>query len=407
MKKILTTLNKERVEILSTISFLLGFSGALLFYIISFYFKEVFQTDNVGIFFLFSYLVLLVIILHLHKIIAFWGKAKIFYFTLIFRLFLSLILAFLEPSYLSVFFLVLFIISEGVVWILLDILLESFSTDNRSGRIRGLYLAVANTGFILGPFLSVKILNQFGFQGVFLAVFCVQFLVFAISLMNFRGLNHDYHRQETVVEMLKRVIKKKDILRIYYIAFVLEFFYALMVIYTPLYLLEKGLSWNEIGIIFSFMLTPFILLQYPAGVLADKKFGERELLIFAILVMGVSTLSIILISSINILIWIIVLFSTRVGASLIEILRDSYFYKKVDAQDVDIIDFFRTSKPIAYILATGIATLILLYSSMNMVFLITATVVLIALWPAFKLKDNIAEAELINKKRKVKPSLKK
>jgi MFS family permease len=174
----------------------------------------------------------------------------------------------------------------------------------------------------------------------------------------------------------------------------LEFFYALMVIYTPIYLRDIGMSWNEIGIIFTVMLIPFVILQYPVGLLADKKYGEKELLIFSIFIMGATTLGAFFVHSAEIIVWSVVLFFTRIGASMVEILRDSYFYKRIDSYDIDLIDFFRTSRAVAFIAASILSTIYLFIFPVKAIFILVAIVAFSALCPALKLADNKSEREL-------------
>ena len=118
------------------------------------------------------------------------------------------------------------------------------------------------------------------------------------------------------------------------------------------------------------------------------------MIIIALLIMAASTLSIYFIHSMSILVWGVALFATRIGAALIEILRDSYFYKKIDGHDVDIINFMRTSMPVAYIFSTAMSTFFILFFSIKFAFILVALVVLTALYPAFSLKDNKSEREL-------------
>lgn len=376
------------------ISFLMGFSAALLSYILSSYFKLALGTDNVGGFFLLSYFVILISLLNLHKLVGWLGKATVFYITFFFKIVATIFLIFLSPSPIALFFLVIYIITESLGWVNLDIILESFSVDRMSGRIRGLHLTIMNTGFILGPFLSTRILEMFDYKGIFFANFTIQFLIFSIALIGLRGINHTVNRKETAIELLKRVWCKKNILRIYYISAVLEVFYAIMIIYAPLYLLNLGFSWTDIGIAFSIMLVPFVVTQYPMGLIADTKTGEKEFLILAIFIMGVSTLAFFYNESANIFVWAGILFMTRIGASLIEILRDSYFYKKIDGDDIDLIDFFRTSRPIAYMAATGLASILLFFFPMKYIFLFLAAIVFSGLYAAVRLMDNKSEKEI-------------
>ena len=95
--------------------------------------------------------------------------------------------------------------------------------------------------------------------------------------------------------------------------------------------------------------------------------------------------------------WAIMLFATRIGAALIELLRDSYFYKRIDGHDVDLINFFRTALPVAYICATILSSFVFIFLPVKFAFVLTGLVVLSALYPAFKLQDNKCEAEIADK----------
>ena len=154
------------------------------------------------------------------------------------------------------------------------------------------------------------------------------------------------------------------------------------------------MGWDKIGIIFTVMLLPFLFLQYPVGLLADKKTGEKELLAISILLMGASALAVYFVQSTEIVVWSLVLFSGRVGASLVEILGDSYFYKRIDGYDVDVIDFFRTALPLAYIIAAVLSVLVIHIFSINAVFILVGAVVLSAFFPALRLLDNKSEKDL-------------
>ena len=326
-------LDKRRIKLISFISFLSGFSQAILLYVMSYYFRLSSGTENVSLFYTLSYIVVLLFLLNLHKLVRLLGKSNVFFFAIFAKVLVVCVLSVVEPSYLSIAFLMGYIILNSLVWTSVDIILESFSKDLVSGRIRGLHLTIFNLGFLLGPFLSTKILSELNFAGIFTFILIIDAIVLSISLLGLRGVNHRFDQKLKVLDLIKKVLKRKEILRIYYISFVLEFFFALMVIYTPLYLMDLGLSLEKIGVAFTMMLVPFVLLQYPAGILADKKMGEKEMIIFSLILMALSTIGIYFIHSISVLVWGVALFVTRVGAALIEVLRDSYFYKKIDGHD--------------------------------------------------------------------------
>ncbi|MFA6047812.1 MAG: MFS transporter [Parcubacteria group bacterium] len=390
--------NKGKMRLISFVAFLMGFAQAVLLYVMSTYFKRASGIENIGLFYLVAYAITLIIYLNLHKIIKKIGKSNAFFFSLFFKIIAIVILMNWSPSYITVIVMMFYIIMGNLEWLSLDIIIESFSTDTMSGRIRGRYLTILNAGLLLGPFVSTSLLAKFDFWGVFLALFIFNSLIFVISLFGLANVNHKFEANLTSRALLKKIFKRKNIMRAYYVSFVLEFFYALMIIYTPIYLRDSGLSWEQIGYIFTVMLIPFVLAQYPMGVLADKKFGEKEFMIFSLITMALSTGVIFFIGTSDVAVWALVLFLTRIGAALVEVLRDSYFFKRIDAHDVDIIDFFRTAQSSAYILASIISAIILIFFSIKVIFLVVAFVVFSALIPAIKLRDNKCEEEILAEK---------
>ncbi len=387
-------LEKKKVKLISFVSFLMGFSQAMLIYVMAYYFKIVSGNEDVSLFYFLSYAILLIILLNLHKIIRILGKSNVFYFSVLASVFVSFFLVIFPPSYLGIVLLMFYIIFIGLAWVSLDVILESFSTDMMSGRIRGLHLAIINLGYLVGPFLSTKILGKYDFQGIFSFLLVFNSLVLIFSLFGLRNVNHRFNIKLRTRDLIRKVFSNKDIMKVYYISFALDFFYALLVIYTSIYLLDLGMSWSQIGIIFTIMLIPFVVLQYPVGFLADKKMGEKEMLIFSLVLMAVSTGSIYFVTSSKVWVWALILLITRIGASMLEVLRDSYFYKKIDGHNVDLINFFRTSMPVGYIVATGISFPLLLFFQAKIVFILVSLVVLSALVPAFLLIDNKSEKDL-------------
>jgi MFS family permease len=361
-------LNNPAIRTLDVSSFIFGISSALILYLESSYFKTATKSDNVTVFFIVAYAITLVLIFNWHHLIRKFGKKKVFLADFLLKAVFLLTLANLPIGKIGIWFLMGYMILTVLSWIDIDILLEACSRDHKTGRIRGVYLTIMNTGYLVGPFFAGIILNRYSFQPVFLTAALLILVVWIICFFKLQNIESSQIEGVNFISLLRKLSSRKNILRIYYVSFLLEFFYALMIIYTPLYLLELGFSWTDIGKIFTVMLLPFVLLQYPAGYLADKKFEERDMIIISLIIMSFSTLSIFFLSSKSLIVWALILFSTRIGASLIEILRDSYFYKRIDCRDVDIINFFRSVRPMAYILGLLIATPIVYFLHIRFVF---------------------------------------
>lgn len=390
------------MELLSLISFLFGFAQALLLYVTSDYFSQSLGRDNVSSFYFVTYVFALVGLLNMHKVIKSIGKAPAFFFFFFAQIIFLIALVFLNPSLIGILCLMAYIVANYFAWVILDIIIEQYSDDKKSGQIRGLHLMVMSAGVLIGPFFSTSLLTNFGFSGLFVVTLFLNILMFIIALIGLRDVGGKFRGHLTIKDVGLKVFTNKDVLNIYMISLALEAFYALMIVYTSLYLLHIGLSWQQIGIIFTVMLVPFVVIEYPLGILADKKFGEKEMIILGLLIMGISSASIFFIHSKSLIIWSVVLLMTRIGAATVEVLRDSYFYKKIDGRDVDLISFFRTTRSVAYLLAAGISAMILVVLPMEYVFLLVGLLVLLGLYPALKLVDNKSEAELELEYEKVK-----
>jgi len=375
-------LNKPAIRTLDISSFILGISAALILYLESDYFKTATKSENVTVFFIVAYAITIALIFNWHRLVRRFGKKNVFLGNLLAKALVVLMLANLSIGKVGIVFLMGYIILTVLSWIDLDILLEACSRDRKTGRIRGAYLTIMNAGYLVAPFFAGLILNKYGFQPVFLAAALLILAVWLICFFRLRNIDGSQIKGVDFMNLLRKLSGRKNVLRIYYVSFLLEFFYALMIIYTPLYLLDLGFSWADIGKIFTVMLLPFVLLQYPVGYLADKKFEERDMIIFSLILMALSTLAIFFLSSKSVVLWALILFCTRIGASLIEILRDSYFYKRIDCRDVDIINFFRSVRPMAYIIGLLIATPVVYFLEIRFIFPLISVGVLTGIFAA-------------------------
>jgi MFS family permease len=135
------------------------------------------------------------------------------------------------------------------------------------------------------------------------------------------------------------------------------------------------------------MLLPFILFEIPLGRLADKWCGEKEIMTLGLFIMGTSLLIIPFIQIPNILYWTILLFCSRVGASMVEVTAESYFFKHVSKSDTGLISIFRLTQPTAYIVGPIIGAFCIAFLPFEAMFFILALVILKAMSSSSLLQD--------------------
>jgi MFS family permease len=384
-------LNNPAIRTLHVVSFLLGAASAFVIYLESDYLKTATHSENITYFYIVANLIALILVVNWHHFLRLFGKSKVYLATLFIKGVILLALSFLPVSLFSAWVLAAYMILTVLMWIDLDILLETCSIDKKTGKIRGIYMTIVSAGYLASPLFVGIIVNRFGFQSAFAASFAVIFVVFLISVWKLRDIDHYHPKKSGLMELIRKVKNRKNILRAYYVSFLMDFFYALMVIYTPLYLLDLGFGWTDIGIIFTIMLVPFVLTTYPAGILVDKYIEERDLLLISLFITAISTTAIFFITSDNFVIWAVALFCTRVGSSLVDVAKESYFYKRIDCQDIDIIDFFRTVRPIAYVIGPLIATPIIYFLHIKYIFPVIGLIMLTGIFAA----KNMASSRIL------------
>ena len=269
-----------------------------------------------------------------------------------------------------------------------DLLLESFSKNARTGTVRGNYLTVANIAWLVSPFIAGLALKNGDYWRIYLMGLAFLLAAFIIFRKFFRGFKDPAYNALPFFATARAIFRKRNIWLIFGAAFVLHFFYALMVIYMPLYLHEYiGFAWQEIGIMFSIMLLPFVLLEGPLGRIADRWLGEKEFLAAGFVITAAATALVGFLSTSSFALWTSVLLATRVGASMIEIMSETYFFKKIGAGDAAIVAFYRAVRPFAYIVAPLFASFFLAAFALGDLFFALAAITLAGLAFTIPLKD--------------------
>ncbi len=306
-----------------------------------------------------------------------FGNYKVFITSLIIEVFALLILILSNSALLGILcFMTIFII-HSITFINLDIFLEKHTTNGSTGMIRGWYLTALNIAFIIGPFLSSILLSGDDFKQVYIFALVLLFPIIFLASELFSNHEDAAYDKVKIFSSFVKIRKNNDIYSTLMSDFILRFFYGWMIIYTPLYLYEyQNFSLSEITLILSIALIPFLLIQSFAGKLADDKFGEKEMLTIGFVVTALFTGIMSFVDSSNISVWIAILFMTRVGAAMIEIMTETHLFKRIDSGDLSVISMYRIIRPVAYILGTLSGTLFLYILDFNMLFLILGGIVL-------------------------------
>jgi hypothetical protein len=80
---------------------------------------------------------------------------------------------------------------------------------------------------------------------------------------------------------------------------------------------------------------------------------------------------------------------TRVGASMVEIMNETYFFKKNSDRTPDLIGVFRLTRPFAYLIAPVIASMLLMALDYPSLFVVLGILMLYGLRYSLTIKDTL------------------
>ncbi|MES2224444.1 MAG: MFS transporter [Patescibacteria group bacterium] len=270
----------------------------------------------------------------------------------------------------TLWFVAIFILYNALsqtFWYCNDLFVAHYSQNENIGKTRGISLTVISTAIAIMPLIAGFLVERNGLQSVYIAAASLLFIGAGVIIRSQRAFADRPYSTPSAIAAWHAIRAVPSLRRVLSINFMLQFFYVWMTLFTPLYLhTVLGFHWSDIGIAFSIMLTAFVLLQYAVGRWADSV-GEKKLLIAGFLIGGISTIAFGLWRSNAIMTYAAILFCTRVGICMVEVLAETYFFKQVSDKDEGVVSVYRMMYPLAYIIAPLIGwAIISLFSYMTL-----------------------------------------
>lgn len=383
--------NSKRANVFNYIymaALLLSFHSYFITYINSSFIQQFVSQNTVGLIYVAGSIINIFIFLKISHLLEKFGN----YVTMLWVTTLEILTLILLATTGNTFWIIwAFIFHQAINSVLLlslDEFLESASEDGETGYIRGIFNTLMNITAVISPIVVGSILVQTSYSGVYIlsAAFLIP-LLFIVG-KRFKRLKDNEYRHVHISGSIKTIAKDSDLRNIYISNLLLQIFYSWMVIYVPIYLHEViGFSWQQLGLMISIALLPFILLEIPVGSLADRKLGEKEILIAGFIVTALGVFAMTMGVTANFIIWTSILFVSRIGASLIEITTESHFFKRINVNNQNLISTFRTTWPLGYVLGPLIGSITLVFIDERYMFLVLGIIMLTGIKFALSIKD--------------------
>lgn len=317
----------------------------------------------------------------LPRLVARYGAQRLALLFAIAEMIVLLALA-IEPGAFTVSILIAIAISlQPLISYELDLLLEAtVAEEGTTGRVRTIFLTAWNIAALVAPlFVGALLVNSDAYGRVFLAAAAV--LVPFIVLFAARRLPHGAPLSPSPMrDTLTCIMRDRDLTAVTFGHLVLYLFYIWAPLYIPIYLHNVlGIPWSSLGWMFSIMLIPYVLIEYPAGWVADRLLGDKELMLAGFLIAGGALASVSLLTPTTpIFLILCILISSRIGAALIESMNEGHFFRRVSERDINSVSIFRGVWPLADVIGPIVGSLILVFGNYQLLFALTGGFVGIA-----------------------------
>lgn len=371
---------------------LLIFHAFLVAYINSSFLQQFIPDTSIGTIYTIGSAVSVLVFLFISRILRRVGNFKLTLLLLIVNLLAVTGMAFADSFRVAVPLFLIHITSIPLIIFNIDVFMEE-QLDNQesaTGSRRGLLLTLSSFIAAISPLLSSLIIDASAGAFTYVYLFSAAMLlpIIIILLFFFKSFSDPEYNEIDLFSAIRSFWVNINIRNVFYAHFTLQIFFMFMVVYTPLYLTDFiGLSWSEFGIVIFCAQMAYVLLEYPIGLIADKYIGEKEMMGFGFLILAISTAWISFVTAASVIVWAVIMFTTRVGASFVEATTESYFFKQTKSSDAQIISFFRITRPLAYVLGALLASLALLYIPFNLLFIVIAALMIPAMFATLSIVD--------------------
>lgn len=302
-------------------------------------------------------------------------------------------LAFAHSTALVILLLVLTTATTFSIFLGLDLLVESITTnEGETGSVRGVFLTATNISTLIASLSLAAILTDENYRDVFFAAALVLVPFIMLTIRAFPRLSSTMPAGEHI--SFRRAIKNVThippaLQPVIGAHFLLQLYYAWCSFYFPLYLFQHvGFSWHTIGIVLALSIVPFLVLELPLGWIADHWLGEQEIMIAGFVLLAGTTAALSW-SNGNLIAWVILFMLAACGASAVEIMTETAFFKQVNEKDGSTISLLRMLRPLGGILGPATAGALLLFLPPSLLFLVFGVVLAVGIPLAISMVDTL------------------
>lgn len=374
------------------LSVLFNFHGLLIAYSNSTYMENYTSPEAIGALYTIGSCLSILSFLFISRVLQKLGNVKMTLLLASLEVLALCMLGLTTSSATAIIAFVVFLTLNPLLYLTIDIFSERLigANEKATGSKRGLALTLMSVAAVCGPLAMGMIVgdnNENLARTYFVSAGVFSFFIL-IVLTKFKTFDDPDYKRLRIFKAIRSFWNQHDLRNVFFAHFTLQFFFSWMVIYFPLYLATKiGFSWDTIGVIIAVGLFAYVLFEYPIGIIADAYIGEKEMMAVGFVILAISSSWISFMATAPALSWMILMFISRTGASLVEATTESYFFKHTRGSDANIISFFRITRPLAMVFGSLVGSVTLLYLPFELMFVVLGFIMTLGIFFTMKLKD--------------------
>lgn len=272
----------------------------------------------------------------------------------------------------------------------LGIIIRNISKDRNLSRNEGLIYTFLNSGWIIGPLIAGYLSVAYGIKSVFLlSAFFASIALYLFYSANFRFKEMNSKKVHNFSENFKDYCKSKNRIYSYLIRAGVSFWWVLIYVFIPLYIVDNGLSNILVGYFLFAIPIPLILVEYKFSKFAGK-YGFKKLFKIGFLSVAIISLACFFVQSIYFVLGLLILASF--GMALLEPTTEAYFFHTVKKEDeARFYGPYNTSGDSGNFFAKIFASFVLAFLSFKFIFILFSVMMFLFFVLSFRMQEFVEQ----------------
>jgi MFS transporter, ACDE family, multidrug resistance protein len=312
-------------------------------------------------------------------------KGKLYFYSILIVLVTYILFAINRQFYIFVIIASIFVVAMALRMMAFGLIVKDNSCKRQLSRNEGIIYTLANMAYVVGPLLAAFVADRFGMNSVF--TLGAVFLFISIVLFKLSGI-HDGNVMKKVDNGLwsnfLAFFKDKERRLAYYIRGGITFWWALIYLFVPIYIVRNGLGIKWVGYFLFAVAVPLVLSEYYFSKAAGKK-GFRRIFSQGYFIVMVLVFACFFVSNIYGVLSLLVLASF--GMAMLEPTTEAYFFDISKKEEcLRFYGPYKTVQDVGNLLGKLLSALLLVFLAFEYLFLMFGVVMLLMFFLALRTK---------------------